>query len=76
MAAAFVDLVTAASDRDEGDIHGDGQLDESEATTLWEDLKIRDILTADAIDNGIKCDMAIGGSTNAIVHILAMAGRA
>ena len=43
---------------------------------VWEDLKIRDILTSDAIDNGIKCDMAIGGSTNAIVHILAMAGRA
>jgi len=43
---------------------------------VWNDLKIRDILTSDAIDNGIKCDMAIGGSTNAIVHILAMAGRA
>ncbi len=43
---------------------------------VWNDLKIKDILTSDAIDNGIRCDMAIGGSTNAIVHILAMAGRA
>jgi len=43
---------------------------------VWEDLKVRDVLTKDAIDNGIITDMAIGGSTNAIVHILAMAGRA
>jgi dihydroxy-acid dehydratase len=43
---------------------------------VWEDLKVRDVLTSEAIDNGIITDMAIGGSTNAIVHILAMAGRA
>ncbi len=43
---------------------------------VWEDVKPKDILTAEAFDNAIVCDMAIGGSTNAIVHLLAMAGRA
>lgn len=38
---AFVDLVAAASDRDEGDADGDGQLDEAEASGLWAELKIR-----------------------------------
>jgi dihydroxy-acid dehydratase len=33
------------------------------------------LLTADAFDNAITVDMAIGGSTNAIVHLVAMAGR-
>lgn len=40
-AQAFIDLVTAASDRDEGDVDGDGQLDEAEASDLWAELKIR-----------------------------------
>lgn len=40
-AKAFVDLVAAASDRDEGDADGDGQLDEAEASDLWAKLKIR-----------------------------------
>ena len=43
---------------------------------VWQGLKPRDILTRDAFHNGITVDMAIGGSTNAIIHILAMAGRA
>jgi dihydroxy-acid dehydratase len=42
----------------------------------WEDLKPRDILTPMAFDNAITLDMAIGGSTNAIIHLVAMAGRA
>jgi dihydroxy-acid dehydratase len=33
------------------------------------------ILTAEAFDNAIRTEMAIGGSTNAIVHLLALAGR-
>ncbi|HYB43019.1 MAG TPA: IlvD/Edd family dehydratase [Candidatus Methylomirabilis sp.] len=33
-------------------------------------------LTAEAFDNAIRADMAIGGSTNAIVHLVAIAGRA
>jgi dihydroxy-acid dehydratase len=43
---------------------------------VWEDLKPSDILTPAAFDNAITTDMAIGGSTNAIVHLIAMAGRA
>ena len=33
------------------------------------------ILTAKAFDNAIRADMAIGGSTNAIIHLVAIAGR-
>ncbi len=43
---------------------------------VWEDVKARDILTAAAFRNAITVDMAIGGSTNAIIHLMAMAGRA
>lgn len=41
----------------------------------WEQLKPSDILSRQAIENGIVADMAIGGSTNAIVHLIALAGR-
>lgn len=40
-----------------------------------EDLKISDILTRDAFENAIKINAAIGGSTNAVIHLLAIAGR-
>jgi dihydroxy-acid dehydratase len=40
-----------------------------------EDLTISKILTRDAFENAIKVNAAIGGSTNAIVHLLAIAGR-
>jgi len=43
---------------------------------VWEDLKPTDILTTASFDNAITVDMAIGGSTNAIIHLVAMAGRA
>jgi L-arabonate dehydrase len=33
------------------------------------------ILTPEAFDNAIRADMAIGGSTNAIIHLVAVAGR-
>src|SRR5947208_1942346 len=38
--------------------------------------KPSEILTAKAFDNAIRTDMAIGGSTNAIIHLVAIAGRA
>src|SRR5947208_8827106 len=38
--------------------------------------KPSEILTAQAFDNAIRADMAIGGSTNAIIHLVALAGRA
>ncbi|MDP6953864.1 MAG: IlvD/Edd family dehydratase [Alphaproteobacteria bacterium] len=40
-----------------------------------EDLRISKILTRDAFENAIRVNAAIGGSTNAIVHLLAIAGR-
>jgi dihydroxy-acid dehydratase len=43
---------------------------------VWEDLKPRDILDADAIHNAVTAVLAIGGSTNAIVHLIAIARRA
>jgi len=43
---------------------------------VWEDLKPSDILTPQSFENAITTDMAIGGSTNAIIHLVAMAGRA
>ena len=43
---------------------------------VWEDLRPSRLLTPEAFDNAITVDMAIGGSTNAIVHLVAMAGRA
>jgi dihydroxy-acid dehydratase len=43
---------------------------------VWEDLKPRDILTKESFDNGIVTLMAMGGSTNALIHLVAMAGRA
>ena len=43
---------------------------------VWEDLRPTDILTEAAFENAIITDMAIGGSTNAIIHLLAMARRA
>ena len=43
---------------------------------VWEDLKPRDILTTEAFENAVTAAMALGGSTNAIIHLIALAGRA
>jgi dihydroxy-acid dehydratase len=43
---------------------------------VWEDLKPSDILTRGAFLNAAAVQMALGGSTNAAVHIIAMARRA
>lgn len=40
-----------------------------------EDLKLSDILTTQAFENAIKVNAAIGGSTNFVIHLLAIAGR-
>ncbi|MDB4923116.1 IlvD/Edd family dehydratase [Mucilaginibacter sp.] len=40
-----------------------------------EDLKLSDILTLQAFENAILTNAAIGGSTNFIIHLLAIAGR-
>jgi dihydroxy-acid dehydratase len=43
---------------------------------VWEDLKPRDFLRKESFDNAIVTLMAMGGSTNALIHLVAMAGRA
>lgn len=40
-----------------------------------EDLKLSNILTREAFENAIKINAAIGGSTNFIIHLIAIAGR-
>jgi dihydroxy-acid dehydratase len=43
---------------------------------VWEDLTPEKILTPAAFDNAIRVHMALGGSTNAIIHVIALARRA
>jgi dihydroxy-acid dehydratase len=40
-----------------------------------ENLRLSDILTRQAFENAIICNTAIGGSTNFVIHLLAIAGR-
>jgi dihydroxy-acid dehydratase len=42
---------------------------------VWEDIKLSDILTRTAFRNAITTVLALGGSTNAIIHLIAMARR-
>jgi dihydroxy-acid dehydratase len=42
---------------------------------VWEDLTPAAVLTMPAFRNAITVDMAIGGSTNAIIHLVALARR-
>ena len=42
---------------------------------VHEDLKLSKILTKDAFINAIRTNAAIGGSTNAVIHLKAIAGR-
>jgi len=43
---------------------------------VWEDIKPSDLITARSFDNAITTVLALGGSTNAIVHLIAVARRA
>jgi len=43
---------------------------------VWDDFKPSDFLTAGSFDNAVTTAMAVGGSTNVIIHVIAMAGRA
>ncbi|MFP5405678.1 MAG: L-arabinonate dehydratase, partial [Gammaproteobacteria bacterium] len=43
---------------------------------VWEDACVRDIVDARAIDNAVTTVLALGGSTNAVVHLIALARRA
>ena len=43
---------------------------------VWEDLKPSDIMTRASFENAIRVAMAMGCSTNAVIHVIAMARRA
>ncbi|HYC03969.1 MAG TPA: L-arabinonate dehydratase [Azospirillaceae bacterium] len=43
---------------------------------VWEDLTPRSFLAPGSFQNAVAAHYALGGSTNAVVHLLAMAGRA
>ncbi|PWC22288.1 dihydroxy-acid dehydratase [Brenneria roseae subsp. roseae] len=43
---------------------------------VWEDLKPSDFLCPASFDNAITTALALGGSTNAVIHVIAMARRA
>ncbi|MBK8781131.1 MAG: dihydroxy-acid dehydratase [Anaerolineales bacterium] len=45
-------------------------------TLIERDIKPRDIVTADAIDDAFALDMAMGGSSNTVLHTLALANEA
>src|SRR6266702_3352569 len=42
---------------------------------VWEDLKPESLLTPSSFDNAVTCVLACGGSTNAVIHLIAMARR-
>ena len=42
---------------------------------VGEDLRPSTVLTRNAFENAVRANAAIGGSTNAVVHLLALAGR-
>ena len=61
----------------------DGRLEEAARSAgavlydlLERDLKPRDIMTRDAFENAIAVVLAMGGSTNAVLHLLAIAHEA
>jgi dihydroxy-acid dehydratase len=43
---------------------------------VWEDLRPRDILSHSSFQNAIAAVFALGGSTNAVIHLIALANRA
>ena len=43
---------------------------------VWQDLRPSHILTRGAIENAVKVNVALGGSTNAAIHLIAIARRA
>jgi dihydroxy-acid dehydratase len=42
---------------------------------VWDDLKPSDLITQDSIHNAVSAVLAIGGSTNSVVHLIALARR-
>ena len=65
--------IPAVDRRDEGVAHTSGRL---LYNLLESDIKPRDIMTKEAFENAITVVLAMGGSTNAVLHLLAMAHEA
>jgi dihydroxy-acid dehydratase len=42
---------------------------------IRDDIRLSSILTRQAFENAIRLNAAVGGSTNAVIHLLAIAGR-
>ncbi|WPB93963.1 L-arabinonate dehydratase [Streptomyces malaysiensis] len=42
---------------------------------VWRDLRPLEILTREAYEDAVATVLALGGSTNAVIHLIAMAGR-
>ncbi|HBH24941.1 MAG TPA: dihydroxy-acid dehydratase [Cytophagales bacterium] len=49
------------------------QIGQAMRNLLMQDIKPRDIMTKSAFENAIRLIMALGGSTNAVLHLIAMA---
>lgn len=43
---------------------------------VWEDLKPSELLSKESVDNAVTTVLAMGGSTNAVIHLIAMVRRA
>ncbi len=68
-AKSFIELMNDLSDKDEGDENGDGKLDNAEAYTLWNTLKIR--LADDYSHNeGSYARLMVGGTKSSTRRIL------
>jgi len=63
----------AVSDDKKNDCHRAG---EAVLELIRKDIKPRDIMTREAFENAITVVIALGGSTNAVLHLLAMAHTA
>lgn len=50
-----------------------GQIGQAIKKLMEEDIKPRDVMTMQAFENAITLIMALGGSTNAVIHLIAMA---
>ncbi|MEE4597147.1 L-arabinonate dehydratase [Streptomyces sp. DSM 41524] len=42
---------------------------------VWQDLRLSELLTREAYEDAVATVLALGGSTNAVIHLIAMAGR-
>lgn len=73
MSLPFSSSVPATDNKKQEECHNVGQ---AIRKLLEEDIKPRDIMTREAFENAVTLVVALGGSTNAVMHLLAMARSA